>query len=299
MDAVNKNREKEKKNKTARTIATIHEVVDEIVLLDCSIVHPDPNQPRKSRDTDEFKKVSKSIKTTKGNKTPIKVRKHPSKDNEFMIISGEGRWSACTEHGFKISAIIDSECDESKEQAYEILYEQITENTSRNNLTIIEEADSISRLMALHEPPLTQKQVTEKLGFSASVVSKLVKISKASESIREFENVGRNSLYLLIQIQNITDEKEFSKILKRMHEKPHTEKELEVIYKKLQAEKKPKKGKEAKPKKASKPIQIDTFEFGVHDGEDAILMYLVDSDDEPYPIKGDALEKLKKAIEEL
>lgn len=221
------------------------EIADEILSIPHNIIHPDPEQPRKERDPEEFLKVSNSIKQSGGNNSPIKVRPHPSIKNEYMIIWGEGRWLSCKEHDLPVKAILVTEPGDSSQVVFDRLYEQITENTSRNDLSTIDEANAIKKLQYMQEPPLSQSELCDMLGYNKTKLSRLMKLTGASEAISSLstDNITQNLNLLtgLVDLEKLADETKFNDVVRQVREGALFEKDVAALLRDIKGKAKPKK----------------------------------------------------------
>lgn len=152
-------------------------------------VHPDPNQPRVKRNTDKFKSLCASVEHDGGNHSPIKVIPHPDKRGEYMIVFGHGRHLACAKANVPVLAIIQTQ----EMTDIETLKEQLTENDSHDQLTTIDLANAVVRLLDLD---VKQKAITQMLGCPKARVSKLAKIGNASDEIKALEGVGLSLIHI-------------------------------------------------------------------------------------------------------
>ncbi|MDE1315469.1 ParB/RepB/Spo0J family partition protein [Vibrio aestuarianus] len=221
------------------------EVEDEILLIPWQIIHPDPDQPRKERDPIEFLKVSNSIKQTKGNTQPVSIRKHPSIKGEYMLIAGEGRWTACKEHDLKVRSILKQDFDNEllePEQAWNKLFYQVSENVGRNDLTLVREAEALDLLVKSHKDELPAKDIGLMLGYDKTKTSRLMKLASAPDSIKQLSLDGVsqniNMFILLIDLFSLVDESTFSEYLSQVKDKQLFERGLREIVRNLKSPKK-------------------------------------------------------------
>ncbi|TKF95341.1 ParB/RepB/Spo0J family partition protein, partial [Vibrio sp. F13] len=216
-----------------------------MLLVPWEFIHPDPNQPRKERDPVEFLKVSNSIKQTKGNTQPVIIRKHPSIRGEYMLVAGEGRWTACKEHNLNVRSILKQDFDDelsNPEQAWNKLFVQVSENVGRNDLLLVREAESLERLVSTYTAKLPAKDVGKMLGYDKTKTSRLMKLALAPESIKQLSLDGVsqniNMLILLMDLYSLVDESAFSKYLLKVREKELFERGLREIVRNLKPSKK-------------------------------------------------------------
>jgi ParB family chromosome partitioning protein len=140
-----------------------------------------------------------------GVQQPIRVRTHGS---QFMIITGERRYRATRDAGLQtIPAIVV----EGNMTSAEILLDQLIENLQRSDLSNLEMASAIERLMG--EGKMTAAQAATKLGLSNSTVTRLLSLLTLPESIRVGIETGTISLsgaYELSQIDDPMKQAEFA-----------------------------------------------------------------------------------------
>lgn len=143
--------------------------------LEVEKIQPDPNQPRKEFDFELLTELAQSIKT-QGLIQPIVVRK--ASEDKYYIISGERRYRATLLNAEKtIKAIVKEKFDEA-----ELVYLQMAENLKRADLTVVEIAEFISRMLIAGEK---QSVIAEKLGLNKGIISQYSFWADMPEVIRE------------------------------------------------------------------------------------------------------------------
>jgi ParB family chromosome partitioning protein len=144
-----------------------------IVSLSVADIIPNPNQPRHKFNDETLSELSSSIKDH-GIAQPILVRK---KGNTYELIAGERRWRASKLAGLTtVPAIIKEMSDE------ESLEIAIIENIQREDLNVVDEAESYKLLMKKFN--LTQEQVAVKVGKSRSAVANTLRLLELPERIK-------------------------------------------------------------------------------------------------------------------
>lgn len=115
----------------------------QIVQIPLAQVRPDPDQHRKHFGAREMQELADSIKETKGNLDPVKVRPVEGDGKvKYQIIDGERRYRASKMAGMKtVRAIVQD--DLSDEDA---LAQQVISNLNRVNVTPTEEATAYRQL---------------------------------------------------------------------------------------------------------------------------------------------------------
>lgn len=150
--------------------------------IDITKVYTNPNQPRKTFDSDSLNELAESIRLH-GLIQPIVVNKM---DDGYMIIAGERRFRACKMCGLKeIDAIVKNYTDK---QVAEIA---IIENLQREDLNPVEVAKGIKRLM--DEYGLTQEKVADRLGKSRPAVANSLRILSLYPEVLKLVETGKVS----------------------------------------------------------------------------------------------------------
>lgn len=140
--------------------------------VDIDLITPNPEQPRHYFNPESLAELSQSIKQ-KGVLQPVIIRK--GDDGKVLLIAGERRYRAAKMAGLKkIPAIL------SKGNPLEIA---IIENLQRENLSPIEEAEALARLMK--EFKYTQEQLAEVVGKARSTITEILSINRIPDNLRE------------------------------------------------------------------------------------------------------------------
>ena len=140
-----------------------------------SFIQGNPYQPRKRFTPEALKELSDSIREH-GVLQPIIVTKLA--DNKYQIVAGERRWKAAKEVGLsKIPAIVKNL---SEQEVFEIA---IVENIQRQNLTPIEEAKALRKMLVDYKH--TQEILAKKIGKSRSYISNFIRLLSLPEEIQE------------------------------------------------------------------------------------------------------------------
>lgn len=137
-------------------------------------ITPGPYQPRSVFDTERLEELAESIRQ-QGVIQPIVVR--PEGDG-FELIAGERRWRAAQIAGIeRIPAIVRDVADEVA------VAMALVENIQRENLSPLEEASALRRLVDEFE--LTHQQAAAAVGRSRPAVSNLLRLLELSSEVRE------------------------------------------------------------------------------------------------------------------
>lgn len=168
----------------------------------------DPNQPRQDGNPGFTKQslleFGRELKT-EGVKSPLSV-KSPDENGNYIINHGERRWRAAILVDFQtLPAFIDDHYD---------AYNQVKENTEREDLTILEMANFIKSRQDLGE---TNKYISERLGMSAASVSQYSSFHTFPTEIRGLYDDGRcKDILALYELNNLNKQYplEVSKLVK-------------------------------------------------------------------------------------
>jgi ParB family transcriptional regulator, chromosome partitioning protein len=134
-----------------------------------------PYQPRKNFDEGSLAELAESIKT-KGVLQPILVRR--SSNGKHEIVAGERRFRAAALAGLTtIPALV---LDISNHEAMEIA---LIENIQRQQLSPIEEAQAIARL--INDLEYTHDSLSEKIGKSRSHITNMLRLLNLPATIQE------------------------------------------------------------------------------------------------------------------
>lgn len=123
-------------------------------------VEPDPEQPRRIIDEASLRQLAATM-DERGQLQPVLLRRHADRRGVWVIVAGERRWRAAQMLGWH--SILAIEHDGDPEVA------TLLENLQRVDLTAIEEARGIHRLM--QAKGWTQSQAAEAVGRSKAEVS--------------------------------------------------------------------------------------------------------------------------------
>ena len=138
-------------------------------------IQPGKFQPRQAMDPERLSELAASIKA-QGVIQPIVVR--PIGGARFEIIAGERRWRAAQQAGLgEIPALVREVPDQA------VVAMALIENIQREELTPLEEAQALHRLIA--EFKYTHQQTADALGRSRASVSNLLRLLDLAPAIKE------------------------------------------------------------------------------------------------------------------
>ena len=141
---------------------------DTLINVSIEQIIPNPKQPRKYFSDKSLIELAQSIRI-KGVLQPLIVRKHPFKNNFFELVAGERRWRALQKlEVFQVPVVLRKINDD------ELLEISLLENIQREDLTIIEEAQSYQDLLKTHG--YTQEELAKRIGKDRSTISNLMRL---------------------------------------------------------------------------------------------------------------------------
>lgn len=140
------------------------------------LIHPNPDQPRRSFSEDALQELADSIKA-KGVIQPLIVRPDPKIEGEYQIVAGERRWRASQRAGLHDVPALIRNFDDT-----EILEVAIIENIQRADLNAIDEALGYDQLMQRFGH--TQEKLAEAMGKSRSHIANLLRLLTLPDSVR-------------------------------------------------------------------------------------------------------------------
>jgi ParB family chromosome partitioning protein len=149
--------------------------------LPVASIRPGKYQPRRHFDDAALEELASSIKT-QGLIQPIVVR--DAGRGQYELIAGERRWRAAQKAGLlQIPAVVRDI------PAQSALAVALIENIQRQELTALEEAEALRRL--IDEFKLSQQQAADAVGRSRAAVANLLRLLDLPEEIRDLLDEGR------------------------------------------------------------------------------------------------------------
>lgn len=154
-------------------------------------IQPDPGNPRRHFDQAKLEELAQSFQSS-GIIQPIVVR--PGEGGAHIIIAGERRWRAAKIAGHaSIKAIVRPGLQD--EAA--LLFAQITENESREDLCTRDLVDAVVRLSGLN---IAKKDIATKLACDPSRISRLIALAELPAELQPFlDTMHVDPLYELSQ----------------------------------------------------------------------------------------------------
>ena len=115
---------------------------------------------------------------------PLVVRKHPELPNQYELVAGERRWRALKQIDVaQVPVVLRNVSDN------EILEVSLLENIQRENLTVIEEAQSYHDLLQIHG--YTQEELAKKLGRDRSTIANMLRLLQLPSALKNDLETGR------------------------------------------------------------------------------------------------------------
>jgi ParB family transcriptional regulator, chromosome partitioning protein len=149
--------------------------------LPIELLHPNPNNPRKTFREEELEELSRSIRE-KGLLQPLVVRQRD--DGEYEIVAGERRWRASQRAGLHELPVLIRELSDG-----ETLEIALIENIQRADLNPLEEARAYGQL--LEQFSYTQQQLADSVGKSRSHIANTIRLLNLPESVRAYIEEGK------------------------------------------------------------------------------------------------------------
>ncbi len=171
-------------------------------LLPISEIDADPEQPRRTFETESLAELAASIKEF-GVLSPILVR--VTAGGTYRVVAGERRLRACRLLGLDtIPAIIDA--DDSETQS--TLAKQLVENIQRQDLSPLEKGQAMAQLRDRHA--LSIRDIARRLGVSKSAVQRHLDLLTLPTDLKEALAAGapESKILLLAQVSDEAARKE-------------------------------------------------------------------------------------------
>jgi ParB family chromosome partitioning protein len=208
-------------------------------------IQPGKFQPRQTMDPERLAELAASIKA-QGVIQPIVVR--PIGGARFEIIAGERRWRAAQQAGLgEIPALVREVPDQA------VVAMALIENIQREELTPLEEAQALHRLIA--EFKYTHQQTADALGRSRAAVSNLLRLLDLPPAIKELLEQHRLEMGHARALLTL-DPALALKLAKQAAEHGWSVRELEAAARRAQTAPKGKAGKVA----AKRDANVETLE---------------------------------------
>jgi ParB family chromosome partitioning protein len=153
----------------------------ELRMLPIQQIQPGKYQPRRHWNDEALDELAASIKA-QGVIQPVVVRELGK--NSYELIAGERRWRAAQRAQLsEIPALIKKVSEEA------VPAMALIENIQRQDLTPLEEADALKRL--IDDFDLTHQQAADAVGRSRASVSNMLRLTEMPESIKRLLDEGK------------------------------------------------------------------------------------------------------------
>ena len=144
------------------------------------LIRRSPCQPRRRIDAETLEDLTRSVRAH-GVLQPVVVR--PAGEDRYELVAGERRWRAAQAAGLAtVPAVVREVSDEVA------LTIAIIENIQREDLTPLEEARGVARLV--EEFAMSHREVAEAVGRSRPAVSNLLRLLDLNEDVRDRLEAG-------------------------------------------------------------------------------------------------------------
>lgn len=138
----------------------------------------DPENDRKTFDKVELQELAQSI-MRHGVLQPILLRPDPDRlGSGFIIVAGERRWRAA-----KLAGLVEVPAQITQREGLQVSLARLDENLKRVDLSPIEKAQALRRLMETHG--LTQKEVGEAVGVQQGQISNMLRLLNLPDSLQQ------------------------------------------------------------------------------------------------------------------
>ena len=151
-------------------------------LVDIDLLQPGKFQPRTEFDEEALQSLADAIKE-KGVLQPLLVRRSGI---GYEIIAGERRWRASKLAGLDKVPVIEKDLSDK-----EVLEVALVENLLRENLSAIEEAEGLQRL--IDEFAHTQEALSQIIGKSRSHIANTLRLLNLPEKVQQLVKEGKLS----------------------------------------------------------------------------------------------------------
>jgi ParB family chromosome partitioning protein len=153
----------------------------ELHMLPIQYIQPGKYQPRRHWNDEALDELAASIKA-QGLIQPVVVREIGK--NSYELIAGERRWRAAQRAQLSELPALVKDVPEVAVPAMALI-----ENIQRQDLTPLEEADALKRL--IDDFDLTHQQAAEAVGRSRAAVSNLLRLTELPNSIKRLLDEGK------------------------------------------------------------------------------------------------------------
>lgn len=155
-----------------------------LVVVSIHDIASDPENDRKTFDKAELQELAQSI-MRHGLLQPILLRPDPDRVGYgYLIVAGERRWRAA-----KLAGLTELPAQITDRDGLQVSLARLDENLKRVDLSPIEKAQALKRLMDAHG--LTQKELGEAVGVQQGQVSNMLRLLNLPESLQKLVADGK------------------------------------------------------------------------------------------------------------
>ncbi|EUJ25532.1 ParB/RepB/Spo0J family partition protein [Listeria cornellensis] len=184
-----------------------------------SEIRPNPYQPRKTFDPTALRELRDSIKLH-GILQPVILRRSEAKGYELVV--GERRFRAAKEAGLEaIPAVVRTLDDR------EMMELAVLENLQREDLSVLEEAESYDLLMKNLD--LTQAKLADRLGKSRPYIANMVRLLSLPAEVQVMLRDGSLSMGHARALLGLKDKKNIKPVAKKAVADGLTVRQLEKL----------------------------------------------------------------------
>ncbi|MBC8257737.1 MAG: ParB/RepB/Spo0J family partition protein [SAR324 cluster bacterium] len=159
--------------------------VETLLRVSLQQIVSNPQQPRKHFPQKSLDELAQSIRA-QGVLQPLVVRKHPSIDNYYELVAGERRWRALKQLEVpQVPVVLRQVGDD------EMLEVALLENIQRENLSVIEEAQSYQDLLQRYG--YTQEELAQRIGKDRSTIANQMRLLQLPSALKNDLETGRIS----------------------------------------------------------------------------------------------------------
>lgn len=184
-----------------------------------SEIRPNPYQPRKTFDPTALRELRDSIKLH-GILQPVILRRSEAKGYELVV--GERRFRAAKEAGLEaIPAVVRTLDDR------EMMELAVLENLQREDLSVLEEAESYDLLMKNLD--MTQAKLADRLGKSRPYIANMVRLLSLPAEVQVMLRDGSLSMGHARAVLGLKDKKNIKPVAKKAVAEGLTVRQLEKL----------------------------------------------------------------------
>ena len=198
--------------------------------LEIDLIKPSRFQPRTEFNKEALNALAQSIKE-KGILQPLLVRRT---EDGYELIAGERRWRAAQIAGLNRVPVIEKKLEDK-----EVLEVALVENLVRENLSAIEEAEALQRL--IDEFSHTQEALSQTIGKSRSYIANTLRLLNLPLKAQTFIKEGKLTAG---QVRPIIGLENAEQLAEQIVKKGLSARQVEDLVAKIKNEKQPEKKKE-------------------------------------------------------